>query len=193
MSYPDSLGHQALKFKQHRPSGYRQKVTEFSSHFIQGSHLGDAEPWLWEKILFTFTILSFIWEIGMIIHWVAVNVKCDNICNLQIISSVVEWCHPPLSCVLWSHWKQLLEGGVWNSLWSVFIGPALREVIFTVQTGLNSPYCVILSVKDSCTEIEWNKVATSQLLALVSEFEDALMCMRQKDRYFIGGGAWRKT
>ena len=73
-----------------------------------------------------------------------------------------------------------------------------------MQTASDGPYSVILSVRDSCTEIEWNKVATSQIPAVASEFEDVIMCMRQKDilleeepggrlrifPFFLGSSLW---
>lgn len=59
---------------------------------------------------------------------------------------------------------------VFGILSEVFSSVLLRETLFSqCRQHRMVPSSVILSVRDSCTEIEWNKVATSQLPALACE------------------------
>lgn len=115
----DSLGESIFKFKQQRLCGYRQRFTGFSSHFKQEPHQGDAILYwgltLGEGICFSqFPVSSETWDDRTL--RVVMNVKCDHICKLPIISGARKPSLPffllcSLSCeaIRNSCWKEGLE------------------------------------------------------------------------------------
>lgn len=167
-------------------------------NWVQVSGLLIPSPVTLEGVDFIFFLIFFNPQFHLR-NWddytykVVVKIKCDNICKVHIISSVVKWCPHSFLCEICP--VKPLKTTVWRkylkfSLKCFHMSCFEKSYFHSIELGC--PHCVILSVIHSCRYMAWIKFVVSQPPGLTSESECVHERLEGIDSFW-GWGVWGNT